>query len=137
VELRADGLASSITFTPPDEEGWMWCHTIIEVPGFRGDFHFQMLRADLNPFRAQLVHALDETNWPCEVRLTSTEPGVDLSFRVERTGRIAGTNQFGGDARPSPSGSFAMDQTYLSPLLAQIDRLLSDPPQTPADGRSS
>jgi hypothetical protein len=113
-------------FTPPNEEGWMWCNAIVDVPGFRGDFDFQMLRADLDRFHAQLIHSLDETNWPCEVRLSSTEPGVDLSFRVERTGRIAGAYQFGGDDRPSLSGAFTMDQTYLGPLLAQTNRLLSD-----------
>jgi len=126
LELRAEGLAFSLMFTPPDEEGWVWCNAVIDAPGFRGDFDFQMLRGDLDPFHDQLVCSLDGTNWPCEVRLASTEPGVDLSFHVERTGRIAGTYQFGGDRHPSLSGVFTMDQTYLGPLLAQLNRLLAD-----------
>lgn len=79
-----------------------------------------MLRTDLDPFQAQLVHSLDGANWPCEVRLASTDPGVDLLFRVERTGRITGAYQFGGDDRLF-SGAFTMDQTYVGPLLAQMN----------------
>lgn len=128
LDLRTEGLTLAILFTPPDKEGWMWCNAIVEVPGFRGDFDFQMLRADIIPFHAQLLDSLDGTNWPCEARLTSTEPGIDLSFRVERTGRIAGVYGFGGHGtyRPSLSGAFVMDQTYLGPLLVQVERLLSD-----------
>jgi len=104
----------------------MWCNAVIDAPGFQGDFDFQMLRGDLHPFHDQLVRSLDGTSWPCEARLASTEPGVDLSFRIERTGRIAGAYRFGGDRHASLSGTFTMDQTYLAPLLAQLNRLLSD-----------
>jgi hypothetical protein len=41
-------------FTPPDGEGWMCCHAIIDAPGFRGELDFPMLRSDLDHFRTQL-----------------------------------------------------------------------------------
>jgi hypothetical protein len=128
MELRAEGLAFSIMFTPPDDEGWMWCNAIVNVPGFRGDVDFHMLRSDLECFHAGLSAAMVASNWPCEVHLESTDPGVDLSLHVERTGQINGDYQFGGRGayRPVISGSFAMDQTYLGPLLAQVEQLLID-----------
>src|SRR5690349_2490774 len=98
----------------------MWCNAIIRVPGFRGDLDFQMLRSDLEWFRTQLSDSVREASWPCDVRLASTDPGIDLSFRIERTGQVVGEYRFGGEEahRPSLSGTFAMDQTYLGPLLA-------------------
>jgi hypothetical protein len=115
-------------FTPPDEEGWMWCNAIINAPSFRGDLNFQMLWLDLDSFRTQLSASLAEANWPCEVRLASTDPGIDVLFRVERTGQVVGTYQFGGlgTHRPMLSGAFEMDQTYLGTLLAQVERELAD-----------
>jgi len=127
LELRAEGLALTVLFLPPNVEGWMWCNAIINAPGFRGDLDFQMLRADLDAFHAGLSTALNVTNWPCEVRLESTDPGIDLSFRVESTGQVSGTYRFGGlgSYRPILSGEFRIDQTYLGPLLAQVDRVMA------------
>jgi hypothetical protein len=128
LELQTEGLAFSIMFTPPDKEGWMWCNAIIDAPSFRGDVDFQMLRSDLDAFHAELLNSLNGAKWPCNVRLASTEPGIDLAFRVERTGQVVGTYEFGGRGayRPVLSGAFAMDQTYLRPLLTQVERLLTD-----------
>ena len=92
MELRAEGLAFTILFTPPDDEGWMWCNATVNAPGFRGDLDFQMLRSDLDSFRdANFGVDMIEANWPHEVRLSSTDPGIDLAFRIERTGQITGT----------------------------------------------
>jgi hypothetical protein len=115
-------------FTLPDDEGWMWCNAIINAPGFRGDLDFQMLRSDLDSFRTQLSAARVVANWPCEARLASTDPGIEVSFRIERTGQVAGTYRFGGRGtyRPVLSGEFGMDQTYLDPLLTQVERVLAD-----------
>ena len=106
----------------------MWCNAIINVPGFRGDVDFHMLRSDLERFRVELSASMVASNWPCEVHLESTDPGVILTFRVERTGQIAGEYQIGGRGayRPVITGSFGMDQTYLGPLLAQVERLLTE-----------
>jgi hypothetical protein len=115
-------------FTPPDKEGWMWCNAIINSPGFRGDVDFQMLRSDLDTFHAQLSNSLESASWPCKVRLASTDPGIDLTLHVERTGQVVGNYQFGGRGayRPVLSGAFAMDQTYLRPLLTQVEQLIAD-----------
>lgn len=128
MELRAEGLTFTILFMAPDEDGWMWCNVIINVPGFRGDVDFQMLRSDLDRFHAELSASMIASNWPCEVRLESTDPGIDLSFRVERTGQIAGRYRFGGQdpQRPILSGGFEMDQTYLGPLLTHTEQILAD-----------
>jgi hypothetical protein len=79
-------------------------------------------------YRAVRRPRLTTRDCPCEARLASTEPGVDLSFRVERPGQVVGTYEFGGRGayRPGLSGAFAMDQTYLGPSLAQVERLLAD-----------
>lgn len=128
MELRADGLAFTVLFIAPDEEGWMWGNVIINVPGFRGDVDFQLLRSDLERFHTELSASMVASNWPCEVHLESTEPGFDLSFRVERTGQITGRYRFGGrdTHRPRLSGGFEMDQTYLGPLLTQTEQVLAD-----------
>lgn len=129
MELRADGLSLTIEFAPPDDEGWMRCGAVVDVPGFHGDVDFSMLRSDLESFQADLAASLDASNWPCTARLASTDPGIDLSFRVERTGRIAGRYVFRGGEGCGPvlSGSFLMDQTYLGPLLDQTRRQMLDP----------
>ena len=126
--LRAEGLSLDIRFAPLDDEGWMWWNAVIHVPGFRGDLDFQMLKADLYMFRTRLSASTIAENWPCDARLASTDPGMDLSFRVERTGQVVGEYQFGGCRAQPPllSGTFGMDQTYLGPLLAQIDGVLAD-----------
>jgi hypothetical protein len=128
LEFRAEGLAFSIMFAPCDGENWMWCNAIIDVPGFRGDLDFQMLIDDLEQFRRKLADSLDEVNWPCDVRLVSTDPGIDLSFRIDHTGQTEGKYRFGGcgSYHPVLSGTFRMDQTYLVPLLAQVDQLIAD-----------
>jgi hypothetical protein len=115
-------------FTPPDDEGWMWCNANINAPGFRGDLDFQMLRSDLESFRIQLLGGLVWANWPCEARLASTDPGIDLSFRIERTGQVTGSYRFGGRGtyRPELSRDFEMDQTFLGPLLTQVEQVLAD-----------
>jgi hypothetical protein len=106
----------------------MWCSATVDAAGFRGELDFQMLRSDLDSFRAQLSDSLVQANWPSDVRLASTEPGVDLSFRIDRTGQVVGAYRFGGLGahRPVLSGAFEMDQTYLGPLLGQVERDLAD-----------
>lgn len=133
MEFRAEGLAFSLQVTPPDCEGWMWCHAVVEAPHFHGGLDFFMLRYDLEAFRDALSNALDDARWPCEVRLESTEPGVELWFRVERTGRVAGGYRFGDVAefQSMLSGKLTMDQTYLGPWLKQVRRALVEPPQGP------
>lgn len=129
MELRAEGLVFSIMFIlPPDEEGWMWCNAIVNVPGFRGDLDFQIMRGDLEAFRSQLAAATEPPSWPRDVRLASTEPGIDLSFRVEATGQVVGEYQFFGQGPQSAvlSGTFRMDQTYLRPILTQVDSVLAE-----------
>jgi len=125
MELRAEGLAFSVMFTTPDAGGWMYCNAIIDVPNFRGDLDFHMLLDDLDRFLDELSRSLDAANWPCDVRLASAEPGIDLAFRVEGTGQVEGEYSFGGRGsyRPSLSGAYRMDQTFLAPLLAQLTRM--------------
>jgi hypothetical protein len=93
----------------------MRCNAIINAPGFGGDLDFQMLRSDLDSFRALLSAALVGVNWPCEARQASTDPGIDLSFRIELTGQTAGSYRFGGVGTYCRvlSGDFRMEQTYL------------------------
>ncbi len=138
MELRTHGLAVRFTFTPADGEGWMWCSILVDVPGFRGEYDFQLEQINLELFRTQLERAVEPVNWPCQAQFSSTAPGVDLVFQVARSGQVAGEYRFcndnGGGA--TLSGSFALDQTYLPPLLAQVERLLAElaEPGAAADG---
>jgi hypothetical protein len=113
-------------FTPPDDEGWMYCNAIVNAPGFRGDLDCHLQRADLEHFRSQLAHAAEAAHWPCEARLCGLEPGIDVSFRVERTGQVAGSYRFQsrGVGEATLCGSFRMDQTFLPMLLQQIEEVL-------------
>jgi len=128
LKLQAEGLSFELHYLKPDEEGWVGCNVIINVPGFRGDVDFHMLRSDLERFHTELSSARVATNWPREVLLASTEPGFELSFRVERTGQVAGQYRFGSQEihRAVLSGDFTMDQTYLEPLLSQTEQVLAD-----------
>jgi hypothetical protein len=128
VELRTQGLAVGFTFIPPDCEGWMWCSILVDVPGFRGKYDFQLERVNLELFRTHLACAIETTNWSCQAQFSSTDPGVALVLQVARSGQVAGEYRFcnynGGGA--TLTGTFAMDQTYLPPLLAQVERSLSE-----------
>ena len=127
MELHAHGLMFKIGFFVPGRDGWMNCRAIVNAPGVRGEFDFGMMRVDLESFRSDLEKALAVVNWPCGVRLVSTDPGIDLSFRVERTGQVRGTFQFGGcgTSYAMLSGEFEMDQTFLGPLHSQLVEMLS------------
>jgi hypothetical protein len=128
MELRTNGLLAVFSFTSPDCEGWMWCKAVVDVPGFHGEYEFQLERVNLEMFRSQLAHALDPSNWPCQACFISTDPGIDLSLQVERSGQITGHYRFhnynAGGA--TLTGSFGMDQTFLKPLLAEVDRSLAE-----------
>jgi hypothetical protein len=126
VELHTEGLAFCVMFTLPDDEGWMYCNAIVNAPGFRGDLDCYLQRTDLELFRSQLAHAVETSHWPCEARLCGLEPGIDVSFRVERTGQIVGGYRFQsrGVGEATLCGSFGMDQTFLPSLLQQVEEVL-------------
>jgi hypothetical protein len=128
VELRTHGLAVRFTFAPPGRDGWMWCDVVVDVPGFHGEYAFQLERVNLELFWSQLAGAVESANWPCQAQLSSTDPGIDLVLRVARSGQVAGEYRFcnyneGGAVL---SGTFGLDQTYLPPLLAQVERSLAE-----------
>lgn len=127
MELRTHGLALNLTFGPSDEEGWIPCSAVVNVPGFRGEFDFCMLKTDLEFFRSQLAPAIGGGGWPTSARLASTDPGIDLSWQIERTGQIHGRYRFvQGLDGPELSGGFVADQTLLRPLLVQVERILAE-----------
>ncbi len=106
----------------------MYCNAIVNAPSFRGDIDCSLQRADVVSFRDQLAHAVEATHWPCEVRLCGLEPGIDVSFRVERTGHVEGQYRFQGRGvgEATLCGSFCMDQTFLGPLLQQVEEVLQE-----------
>src|SRR4051812_47384474 len=127
MELRTHGLALDLIFGPSDEEGWMPCHAVVDVPGFHGEIDFPMLRTDLGLFRSQLADAVGTPERPSTARLVSTDPGLDLFLQVEKNGQVQGRYRFGlGSDDPELSGRFVMDQTFLRPLLVQVDQVLAD-----------
>ena len=64
----------------------MWCSVLVDVPGFRGEYDFQLERLNLELFRSQLTQAVKSAHWPCQAQLSSTDPGVDLVLQVARSG---------------------------------------------------
>ncbi len=131
MELHTHGLSVRFTFQPPDQEAWMWCTVQLDVPGFRGEFDFQLERANLEHFRTQLAHTVEPSHWPCQARLTSTDEGVDLLLQVARSGQITGEYRFCNHAGGATlTGMCQLDQTYLGPLLSQINQVLAEFPGT-------
>jgi len=135
IEIRSMGLFLHMTLRGLDDEQilrglddeqWIDCHVLVDVPGVHGEFDVHMLLSDLTSFRDQLVGSIDPSNWPCEVCWTSIEPGIDLRLEIDRRGRVQGVYRLGGDDayKVVLSGEFFLDQTYLGPLLAQVERAL-------------
>jgi hypothetical protein len=128
LELRTHRLMVSFFFTAPDGEGWLWTRAQMDVPGFRGAYDFQLEQGNLELFRSQLARAVEPKNWPCQAQLSSTDPGVDLVLQVARSGQVAGEYRFCNykDGGATLAGSFAVDQTFLPSLLAQVERSLAE-----------
>jgi hypothetical protein len=129
VELRTHGIALTLDFGQPGEDDWLACAVVVDVPGFHGQFDCQLMRCDLEQFRSELANAVTAVGQSVEVRLVSTDPGIDLRFMVNRLGQIKGRYELQNyDAPGSPAlfGSFEMDQTFLEPLLVQVDGVLRD-----------
>ena len=125
MELHTYGLSLKLHFGKPTDEGWLVCSVVVDVPGFHGKLDCHVMQADLQQFRSQLAQAIDRIGEPTEVRLVGTEPGIDLVLTVNRLGQIHGTYELRNlDAPGSPAlaGSFDMDQTFLRPLLSEVDR---------------
>jgi hypothetical protein len=123
MELHTEGLAFNLTFTTPDDEGWMCCNAVLNTPNFRSTLDFFLQRVDLDLFQSQLVHAVEPAHWPCAIRLCGLEPGIDVAFRVERSGQVNGSYRFQSRStgEATLSGTFCMDQTFLQPLLRQVE----------------
>ncbi len=127
MRLRTHGLSLSLDFSPPNAEDWLACHVTVQVPGFSGTFPCRVWRSDLESFHRQLVRMGEQIGVPSAADLTSTDPGIDLHFSMNRAGRIEGGyafQNFDSTGRPTLSGVFAMDQSYLPGLAAQIAELL-------------
>jgi hypothetical protein len=105
----------------------MSCSVVEDVPGFHGEFDYTVERVYLEMFRDELARAWRSANWPCEARLTGAEPAADVTIRVNRAGQAAGRYQLcaynQGGARLS--GDFALDQTFLDPLLERVEQVLA------------
>jgi hypothetical protein len=127
VELRTHGLALTLDFSPPNDEDRMACNVAVEVPGFSGEFRCWVWRPDLQSFHRQLVQMIEQVGVASSAKLTSTDPGIDLRFSLNRAGRIEGRyalQNFDTPGQPTLSGDFQMDQSYLPGLLAQVAELL-------------
>ena len=116
-----------IDLSDPTEEGWMTCHVTAEVPGFAGVFNCWLWRCDLQGFRSQLADMIAHVGRPSSAELVGTEPGIDLRLSMDAMGRIEGRytlQHFDALGSPALAGGFEMDQTYLAPLLGQVDKSL-------------
>ena|SRR5437879_4277887 len=127
MELHAHGLHLRLELSEPCEEGWFTCRVEAEVPGFSGLIYCWLFSADLAAFRSELQSMLCNVGRPCSASLPETEPGLSLQLNMLDRGHIEGRyrlQNFDAPGSPTLSGSFEMDQTYLEPLLAAIERAL-------------
>ena len=116
MELRTHGLALTLDFSKPDEQGWMRCYLRVQVPGFSGEFECWVWRVDWSCFVDGLVRMRKQVGKPCSANLSTTEPGIYLQLNMNRQGQIEGRYEFrnfGVSGQPSLSGTFEMDQSYL------------------------
>src|SRR5262249_49443027 len=128
MQLRTHGLNLAIDFSSPNDDDWLACHVTVEVPGFSGAFPCWMWRSDLESFHRQLVRMVEQVGvTSAAANLTSTDPGIDLHFSMNRAGQIEGRyalQNFDSPGQATLSGSFEMDQSYLPGLVAQAVELL-------------
>jgi len=125
MEIRTNGLALTLELSHPDDEGWMQCDLRVQVPGFSGKFKCQAWRADLVSFRDELTQMVSRIGRPSTAEFTTTEPGIELFLSMNPLGQIQGSynlENYNSPGQPSLSWKFEMDQTYLAPLLQQIEK---------------
>jgi hypothetical protein len=116
-----------MNFSSPDDEGWFICEVIVEVQGFSGEYQCYVWLPDLECFHQELIRMIEQLGQPSTANLTTTEPGIDLHFSMNKSGHIEGQyafENFDTAGCPKLSGVFQMDQSYLAGLVKQIAKLL-------------
>jgi hypothetical protein len=127
IELRTHGLALQLDCPPLNPDGWVCGQLSVEVPGFRGSAPFFLYRPDLEAFRSQLASMIAQVGRASQAALIGTEPGIDLRLSLDTRGHVEGRytlRHFDAPGSPALSGTFEMDQTFLAPLLAQVEGVL-------------
>jgi len=118
---------------PAPYNDYIRCTISVRVTSFTGKFTWQPLRVDFVRFRDELVTMFENVGQPRMARLHSIEPGVDIRLHITELGQITGEYEFSnyadvGADHSRLTGSFAMDQTYLKPLIAEVDAVLNVQP---------
>lgn len=105
-------------------EGWLHFHVKIMVPGFNGEFDAEMQIEDLKRFKKSLNEMDQKIGSDCEALLGSVEPGIYISLKSDKLGRVFGKYQFESercDGEPTClSGAFEIDQTFVKPLAVSV-----------------
>lgn len=135
IKLRAHGAAFKISaHSAADGEGWCAVDVEVETIGFNGKTIARLEIEGLKTFEKELEAMMRNIGKDLQARLCSSEPDLYIELTVSRLGQIRGIFSLESERRADIptvlSGSFTMDQTFLSPLRKQLADLmvaLSDP----------
>lgn len=109
-------------------EDWVTVHTVVMVPGFKGDFEADLQLDDLLRFNTQLQSLYEKAGLPGTAILSSADPGVRVELNMQALGMIRGKYEFESTVVDEPtvlSGGFSLDQSYLPALMESIEALVS------------
>jgi len=122
MEIKGQGLESSLQFSKPNFEGWMNTTVNLVVPSFEGSF---TCTVEINEFKA-FVEALSQLKnsigKELEVTWGNMEENIEFTFNLQRLGALSGSYKFSPNnfsLGPILSGEFEADQTFIESWLKQ------------------
>jgi hypothetical protein len=104
-------------------EDWIRCDVKLVVPGFTGSLPVELELLDFSRFLDELRRMSLSVGTPMQAALSGLEPGMALELNSDHTGHIFGKYEFihnWNAAEIKLIGSFEMDQSYIQPLILEI-----------------
>jgi hypothetical protein len=113
-----------------DAEEWFnHCHVSVKSSHFSGSFECSIHRLDVVSFLEDLTNLHKQSLVPrtqiFSARFNTMEGDIDIKFEMHHLGKIIGSYALGNPNSQVLTGTFTMDQTYISPLLKDIEHILS------------
>jgi hypothetical protein len=109
---------------------WLQFRVQAAAPGFTVDVEWAAMPLELESFRKGLVQMRQMTT-ETKAELKGTEPGLQVTLRLESLGHIQGeyeiSNSYRDPAGAILRGSFKLDQTYIKSLIARVEEVLAYP----------
>lgn len=131
INFNSPELTFSIKFSSPlDGEEWLNnCYISVNASSFSGNFQCNIHMSDIVEFykQIQIMHeqSLVSRKQTIVASLDSMEGDIHIVFEMDVLGKIHGKYRLGNPMRAVLSGVFAIDQSYLAPLLADLKSALN------------